>query len=231
MGLELYYQNCMACHGDYLDGHGHYAHGFNPPPSPSGAGARSPSSPRATCSGGSPREGRASPGGSSLEFGDAGLGGHPHRGGGLGRDPLPLRAGRALTPHLGGALMVASPRLGRLHSGAAGAVRPPPPGWLAGAGVGPGRSIGALGQAGLRPLVRVVPRIRRGRSTGPPPGTCCPARGISPGASTRSAPPPAGSSPPTTTSSTSSTRGCPGPRCPGGETSSPGATGRRSWPT
>jgi mono/diheme cytochrome c family protein len=33
-GLELYYQNCMACHGDYLDGQGHYAHGFNPTPLP-----------------------------------------------------------------------------------------------------------------------------------------------------------------------------------------------------
>jgi mono/diheme cytochrome c family protein len=34
LGLELYYQNCMACHGDYLDGNGHYAHGFNPTPLP-----------------------------------------------------------------------------------------------------------------------------------------------------------------------------------------------------
>lgn len=31
-GKRVYYQNCMACHGDYLDGNGHYAHGFNPPP-------------------------------------------------------------------------------------------------------------------------------------------------------------------------------------------------------
>jgi mono/diheme cytochrome c family protein len=33
-GLEIYYQNCMACHGDYLDGQGHFAHGFNPAPLP-----------------------------------------------------------------------------------------------------------------------------------------------------------------------------------------------------
>ncbi len=33
-GMDLYYQNCMACHGDYLDGRGHYAHGFNPAPLP-----------------------------------------------------------------------------------------------------------------------------------------------------------------------------------------------------
>lgn len=33
-GLEVYYQNCMACHGDYLDGQGHYAQGFNPTPLP-----------------------------------------------------------------------------------------------------------------------------------------------------------------------------------------------------
>jgi len=31
-GKELYYQNCMPCHGDYLNGGGHYAPGFNPTP-------------------------------------------------------------------------------------------------------------------------------------------------------------------------------------------------------
>jgi hypothetical protein len=31
-GKRLYYQNCMACHGDALDGNGHYAHGFSPRP-------------------------------------------------------------------------------------------------------------------------------------------------------------------------------------------------------
>jgi mono/diheme cytochrome c family protein len=31
-GKRVYYQNCMACHGDYLDGRGHYAHGFSPTP-------------------------------------------------------------------------------------------------------------------------------------------------------------------------------------------------------
>ncbi len=31
-GLRVYYQNCLPCHGDLLDGHGHYAHGFNPLP-------------------------------------------------------------------------------------------------------------------------------------------------------------------------------------------------------
>jgi mono/diheme cytochrome c family protein len=34
LGLEIYYQNCMPCHGDYLDGAGHYAHGYNPLPLP-----------------------------------------------------------------------------------------------------------------------------------------------------------------------------------------------------
>lgn len=32
VGRRVYYQNCMACHGDYLDGQGHYAPGFNPLP-------------------------------------------------------------------------------------------------------------------------------------------------------------------------------------------------------
>jgi mono/diheme cytochrome c family protein len=31
-GGQIYIQNCMFCHGDHLDGRGHFAHGFNPPP-------------------------------------------------------------------------------------------------------------------------------------------------------------------------------------------------------
>jgi hypothetical protein len=31
-GKRVYYQNCMPCHGDFLDGGGHYAHGFSPAP-------------------------------------------------------------------------------------------------------------------------------------------------------------------------------------------------------
>ena len=31
-GQRVYYQNCVACHGDRLDGQGHYAHGFSPAP-------------------------------------------------------------------------------------------------------------------------------------------------------------------------------------------------------
>jgi mono/diheme cytochrome c family protein len=31
-GKRVYYQNCLPCHGDLLDGKGHYAHGFNPAP-------------------------------------------------------------------------------------------------------------------------------------------------------------------------------------------------------
>ena len=31
-GKEIYYQNCMACHGDYLNAGGHFAQGFNPTP-------------------------------------------------------------------------------------------------------------------------------------------------------------------------------------------------------
>jgi hypothetical protein len=31
-GKRIYYQNCMPCHGDALDGAGHYAHGYNPLP-------------------------------------------------------------------------------------------------------------------------------------------------------------------------------------------------------
>ncbi len=31
-GKRVYYQNCLACHGDALDGLGHYSHGLNPTP-------------------------------------------------------------------------------------------------------------------------------------------------------------------------------------------------------
>ncbi len=31
-GKRLYYENCLPCHGDHLDGQGHFAHAFNPLP-------------------------------------------------------------------------------------------------------------------------------------------------------------------------------------------------------
>lgn len=31
-GRRVYYQNCLPCHGDQLDGRGHFAHGFSPAP-------------------------------------------------------------------------------------------------------------------------------------------------------------------------------------------------------
>ncbi|MCU7810108.1 MAG: c-type cytochrome [Candidatus Thiodiazotropha sp. (ex Notomyrtea botanica)] len=31
-GRDIYYQNCFYCHGDLLDGQGHYGQGFNPQP-------------------------------------------------------------------------------------------------------------------------------------------------------------------------------------------------------
>jgi mono/diheme cytochrome c family protein len=34
LGKVVYYQNCMPCHGDFLDGQGHFAAGFNPTPLP-----------------------------------------------------------------------------------------------------------------------------------------------------------------------------------------------------
>jgi mono/diheme cytochrome c family protein len=32
LGKEVYYRNCLPCHGDHLDGQGQFAHGFNPLP-------------------------------------------------------------------------------------------------------------------------------------------------------------------------------------------------------
>jgi hypothetical protein len=31
-GKRVYYQNCLPCHGDLLDGRGHFGHGFSPTP-------------------------------------------------------------------------------------------------------------------------------------------------------------------------------------------------------
>lgn len=31
-GKRVYYQNCLPCHGDRMDGQGHFAAGFSPPP-------------------------------------------------------------------------------------------------------------------------------------------------------------------------------------------------------
>jgi len=31
-GKAIYYRNCLACHGDLMDGRGHFAHGFSPTP-------------------------------------------------------------------------------------------------------------------------------------------------------------------------------------------------------
>ena len=33
-GKRVYYENCVACHGDALNGLGHYSYGFNPAPMP-----------------------------------------------------------------------------------------------------------------------------------------------------------------------------------------------------
>ncbi|MGH7718184.1 MAG: c-type cytochrome [Gemmatimonadaceae bacterium] len=38
VGRRVYYQNCVACHGDRLDGEGQFAHGFSPRPLPFDAG-------------------------------------------------------------------------------------------------------------------------------------------------------------------------------------------------
>ena len=32
LGRAIYYRNCLPCHGDALDGNGHFAHGLNPAP-------------------------------------------------------------------------------------------------------------------------------------------------------------------------------------------------------
>jgi mono/diheme cytochrome c family protein len=32
LGKRVYYENCLPCHGDHLDGQGHFASGFNPLP-------------------------------------------------------------------------------------------------------------------------------------------------------------------------------------------------------
>ena len=31
-GKQIYYKNCLPCHGDLIDGRGHFGHGYNPTP-------------------------------------------------------------------------------------------------------------------------------------------------------------------------------------------------------
>ena len=60
-GGEIYIRNCIYCHGDNLDGKGHFAHGFNPPAgrTSSDPGTIAHARRRPTCSGASPRAARA----------------------------------------------------------------------------------------------------------------------------------------------------------------------------
>ena len=60
-GEAIYIRNCMYCHGDNLDGKGHFAHGFNPPPANFQDRARLRMLQEASSSGGSPRAGPGSP--------------------------------------------------------------------------------------------------------------------------------------------------------------------------
>ena len=79
-GKRLYYQNCLPCHGDHLDGLGHYAHGFNPIPAnfqDNGTIAQLTESLRVLAG----RQGRSRTAARrhAVEFRDAGVGGFPHR--------------------------------------------------------------------------------------------------------------------------------------------------------
>ena len=60
-GAATYIRNCMYCHGDNLDGQGHFAKGFNPPPANFQDPGPSRCSRRRSCSGASPRVGRGCP--------------------------------------------------------------------------------------------------------------------------------------------------------------------------
>jgi len=57
-GTAGYYKNCFFCHGDALNGNGHYAKGFNPPPANFQDPARLPSYQNPSCSGVLPRAGQ-----------------------------------------------------------------------------------------------------------------------------------------------------------------------------
>ena len=159
-GGAIYIRNCMYCHGDNLDGQGHFAAGFNPPP----AELRRARHHR-DASEGLPvlahRQGRpgAAQGVDALELGDAGLGGPADRGADLAGDHVPLRGDGPAAPGDGLARVAAACAGHRAGTpGRRVRVRAP-----AGGGAD-GRS--RAGQARLRPPLRGLPR-RDGKGDGP----------------------------------------------------------------
>ena len=55
-GRQVYYRNCVFCHGDNLGGNGMFVHGLNPIPTNFADGQTIPNLARRFCSGESPRE-------------------------------------------------------------------------------------------------------------------------------------------------------------------------------
>ena len=91
-GAAIYIRNCMYCHGDLLDGQGHFAARVQP----AAGGLRRAEHDRPALRGVrvlAHRQGRSGPaqGVDALELGDAGLGGPSHRGADLAGGLLPLR--------------------------------------------------------------------------------------------------------------------------------------------
>ena len=60
-GRQVYYRNCVFCHGDNMAGNGMFVHGLDPIPTNFADPGRSRCCARRFCSGGSPREARAFP--------------------------------------------------------------------------------------------------------------------------------------------------------------------------
>ena len=101
-GGEIYIRNCVYCHGDNLDGKGHFAYGFNPPP----ANFQDPGTIamlqeaylfwRIAKGGPGPAQGIH-----AVELGHAGLGRSAHRGADLAGHHVPVRRHRAAAAPLG----------------------------------------------------------------------------------------------------------------------------------
>ncbi len=105
LGSAIYVRNCVYCHGDNLDGRGHFAQGFNPPP----ANFQDPGTIAMLqeaylfwrIAKGGPG---SAPGVDALELGHARLGGPAHRGADLAGHHVPVRRDGTAAATVGGAL-------------------------------------------------------------------------------------------------------------------------------
>ena len=110
-GRQVYYRNCVFCHGDNLAGNGMFVHGLDPIPTNFADGDDRDASRDVSVLADLQGRPRASRGRGSLGHGHAGLGEVPEGRRDLGGDPLSLRFHRPEASRQGGARAAMTSRL------------------------------------------------------------------------------------------------------------------------